>query len=141
MDREDLKIIAVFCTICLAAVTLYGATAVLLITKELPSEGVTGVADLTIYELDGSTLQTKLNWGVVKNGTYTKRSIIENTGNVPLSLSMAYSTHSWLSLSWNCTDHVLQPEQQVTAEWTLTLTNAPTNTPFSFDIEITGEET
>ena len=110
-------------------------------SRTVPTDGVTALADLEIYEFDGETIQTRLPWGTVGNGTYTNQSIVENKGNVPVTLSMETDeTYEWLDLTWNYTGYVIEPEAQVGIEWTLTLTNAPKNTTFAFNIVVTGTE-
>lgn len=128
----------------LAMFGILGVTMALTASRTVPTDGVTAVkasAELEIYEFDGVTIQTRLPWGTVGNGTYTNQSIVENLGSVALTLDMTTDeAYTWLELTWNCTGYVIEPEARVGIEWTLTLTDAPTKTPFDFNIAVTGTE-
>ena len=110
-------------------------------SRTVSTDGVTALAELEIYEFDGETIQTRLPWGTVGNGTHKNQSIVENQGNVNITLDMTTDkTDPWLELTWNYTGYVIQPQERVGIEWTLTLTNAPPGATFAFNIVVTGTE-
>jgi hypothetical protein len=86
--------------------------------------------------------------GNVDPGSTVSRTIyIKNTGNIPLTLSMAASgwsptgANTYLTLSWNRQDDVLDAEDSVSATFELTVaSDTGSLTSFSCSITITGTE-
>ncbi len=89
---------------------------------------------------------TSINWGSVSpGGTVTQTIYVNNTGSVPLTLSM--QTSNWsptgangpLTISWNQAGVVLAPGQSTAATISLTVAASTTGiTSFSVDISISG---
>lgn len=143
MDKSNLKIAATLTALFLA-IALPVSIAYLALTAhiQLPTSGVTTTAGLELYQLDGTTPQTTLDWGTIGNGTYPQQSILKNVGNTDLTLSMTTDeSYTWLDFSWNQEGTVLADGSQITITWTLTITDAPEGANFNFNITITGTET
>jgi hypothetical protein len=91
---------------------------------------------------------TALDVGNVNPGSTVSRTIyIKNTGNIPLTLTMAASgwsptgANTYLTLSWNREDDVLDASDSVSATFTLTVaSDTGSLTTFSCSITITGTE-
>jgi hypothetical protein len=91
---------------------------------------------------------TALNVGNVDPGSTVSRTIyIKNTGNIPLTLTMAASgwsptgANAYLTLSWNRQDDVLGAGDSVSATFELTVaSDTGSLTTFSCSITITGTE-
>jgi hypothetical protein len=91
---------------------------------------------------------TALNVGNVNPGsTITEIIYIKNTGSIPVTLTMATSgwsptgANTYLTLSWNRQDDVLDAEDSVSATFELTVaSDTGSLTSFSCSITITGTE-
>ena len=83
-----------------------------------------------------------LNWGKLSpNDSKTLTVLLTSTSNIAIRLNMTVSgLPSYLSLTWNREAYQLAPGQSVDASFTLTASNAPQGTSFSFDIIVTGME-
>ncbi len=116
-------------------------------SQSVASNGTISAVNVGIYtDVACTQACTSINWGNLAPGNSTTKIIyIKNNGNIPLTLSM--STPSWtpsnantyLTLSWDRTNAVLNPGNSVKATLTLTATaNAGSISAFSFNIIITG---
>ena len=88
-----------------------------------------------------------INWGMIEPGMSTNVSFyVRNEGNAPITLFLNSTNwnppriENYLSLTWNYTGEVLQPQQILPVNLTLTVAQHITGiTSFNFDIIIIGE--
>jgi hypothetical protein len=139
-----------------AALALTGITLTVVVLAALnasttvPLNGTINTsANIEAYsDIACTQLVTALNVGNVDPGSTVSRTIyIKNTGNIPLTLSMAASgwsptgANTYLTLSWNRQDDVLDAEDSVSATFELTVaSDTGSLTSFSCSITITGTE-
>lgn len=117
------------------------------ITQEVPFKGTITTLNVGVF-LDQECTQncTSMSWGGVYAGeSETKKVYIQNTGDVPLELSMSItdwqpeSANGPISMSWNKENTTLEPQEIVQATLTLTiLENATGITDFGYKMLITG---
>src|SRR4030067_1671225 len=113
----------------------------------IPSTGLVVAVNVGVYSDSACTLNlTSIDWGSVYPGGSVPRMIyVKNTGNVPMTLSMAAT--GWnpagaagqINVTWDKENDVLNSGQSTSA--TLTLSVSPTIsgvTSFSMSIVITG---
>jgi hypothetical protein len=120
------------------------------ITIVIVSNGsVNQISGLQVYSDSALTLPiTSIAWGALSPGTSgTSIIYLKNTGNVPLTLSIATNTFvpasasTYLTLTWNRGGVLLQPQTSTPATFTLTVSNSIVGvTTFTFNIVITGTE-
>ncbi|MCW4047988.1 MAG: hypothetical protein NWE99_10610 [Candidatus Bathyarchaeota archaeon] len=120
----------------------------ILSTQQIPSSGTITAVNVGVYTDSACTTNcTSISWGTIAPGNTTTRTVyVKNTGNVPVTLSMA--TSGWnptaangpITLSWNCTGTVLNAGQVAAATLTLSVSSSISSsiTSFSFNIAITG---
>jgi hypothetical protein len=110
------------------------------------SGSVTASANIAVYSDAGLTTPcSSLDWYTISPGSVTTKTIyLKNTGNQPLTLSMAPSGWSAgasgvLTLSWDKPGANLATGASTAAIFTLTAASSTgTVTSFSFNITITG---
>jgi len=91
---------------------------------------------------------TAIDWGPLSPGEARDCTVyVKNDGTAAEVLSMQTGNWTppevsgWLSMSWNCTDHVVPHETVVAAVLTLTVAPDASYTPsFEFDLTIIGTE-
>ena len=124
-------------------------TAGLISTQSLPSSGTISAVNIGVYSDSGCTQTcTSLDWGMVSPGSVvTKNVYVKNTGNVPVTLSMATSgwspsnANSYLTVSWNRQGTQLNAGQSIAATITLTVaSDTGSLNSFSFNATLTGTE-
>ena len=116
-------------------------------SQTVPTSGTVSSVNVGVYTDSGCTQNcTSISWGNLAPGSSITRTVyVKNTGNLPVTLSM--TTNNWqplsaptyLTLTWNRANNVLNAGATLSA--TLTLTAAPntgTITNFGFNIIITG---
>lgn len=120
---------------------------VLSASQSVTSTGTISAVNVGVYADNACTqAYTSINWGNLAPGSSTAKIVyIKNNGNVPMTLSMSSSNwtpsnaNTYLTLSWDRTNAVLNPGNSVMATLTLTATaNAGNISSFSFNIIITG---
>jgi hypothetical protein len=87
---------------------------------------------------------SSVNWGIVSpGGTKDITVYIKNTGNSPITLSMATSNwnptnaHNYMTLTWNYAGQTINANNVTPVTFTLTVSASITGiTNFSFDITI-----
>jgi hypothetical protein len=109
---------------------------------------IKGIGICVYSDSQCTTVLSSINWGYLEPGTTKNVAIyILNNGSVPVELTM--TTNNWfptsatgcMSLSWNCSGHVLSKESSVPALLTLSVySNATEIESFSFDITLIGTE-
>src|SRR4030067_908404 len=122
---------------------------VLVSSQTVTSGGTISAINVGVYSDSACTVNcTSIDWGATAPGNYTTRTVyVKNTGSVPVTLSMATNTwtpanaNSYLVLSWNRANNVLNPATSVPSTLTLTASSAAgAITTFSFNIVITGTQ-
>lgn len=91
---------------------------------------------------------SSINWGELQPSIMKNVTIyLKNEGNVKMKLSMTASNwspaqaSSYMTLSWNCENYVLNPGAVVSAVLTLSVSpNISGITSFRFDVIISGTE-
>ncbi len=143
------KQIAVIAAVA-AAIFLTGITiAALSANQTVPLAGTITAINLGVYTDSACTQNcTTLNAGTLSPGAiYTQTLYVKNTGNLPETLTMTVNNwnptnaNTYLTLTWNQQNVLLNPAQ--TVQGTLTLTVAPNTgslTSFSCSIIFTGTQ-
>jgi len=136
--------------IALAGILITVTTiAALSVSRTLPLNGTINTVNVEAYTNSACTIPcTALNVGNVNPGsTVTQTIYIKNTGSIPVTLTMVTSgwspasASSYLTLSWNRQNHVLNADASVSATLTLTVaSNTGSLTTFSCSVTITGTE-
>ncbi len=150
MSQVNAKRTALFVVAaCLIGMVISSAftLAILDAQRVIPSSGLVAAVNVGVYSDVACTLNlTSITWGNVYPGDSVPRTIyVKNTGNVPMTLSMA--TAAWnpagaagqITVAWDKENAVLNPGQSTSA--TLTLSVSPSIsgvTAFSVNIVITG---
>jgi hypothetical protein len=131
------------------AIFLTLVTAGLIATQTITSDGTVTTVNVGVYSDSECTQNcTSISWGTIYPSNSTSRTIyVKNTGVVPVTLTM--TTGNWMpttaseeiTLTWDQQNTVLNPEQSISANLTLSVDSDPGDlTNFSFDIVITGAE-
>jgi hypothetical protein len=125
-----------------------GTYAVLLVSRTIPTTGRIATIGVEVYsDSDATQVVTSIDWGDLTAGSSTVfPCYIKNTGNVVETLSM--STSGWtpatasdaITITWDRTDAVLNPDEVISATFTITVdeTIDTSITTFSNTITITG---
>ena len=125
------------------------ALAALSASRTVPLSGTITAVNVEAYQDSACTIPcTALNVGIVNPGSIVTQTVyIKNTGTVPVTLTMATSNWSpgnagsYLTLSWNRQNYVLNAGLSIQS--TLTLTAASDTgslTTFSCSVTITGTQ-
>lgn len=144
--------ISIAAIVAIAATSLFLTvltTGLLTTSQTVPASGtITGI-NVGVYTDSACTLNcTSIDWGTLAPGNSTSKTIyIKNTGNIPVTLSLATSNwvpsnaNTYLTLTWNRASYVLSAGASVSASLTLTASaSAGSITTFSFNIIITGTQ-
>ena len=116
-------------------------------SQSVQSSGNVTAVNVGVYSDSACTQNlTSIDWGTLAPGNSTTRTIyIKNTGTDPVTLSMTTSSwvpsnaNTYLTLTWNRANYVLNANTSVSATLTLTASaSAGALTTFSFNIVITG---
>jgi hypothetical protein len=141
---------AIGATIVIAAIGLFLTVltaGVLTSSQTVQSSGTITAINVGVYSDSACTQNlTSIDWGTLAPGNSTTRTIyIKNTGTDPVTLSMTTSSwvpsnaNTYLTLTWNRANYVLNANTSVSATLTLTASaSAGALTTFSFNIVITG---
>ena len=117
--------------------------------QRIQGSGVINSINVSVYsDSQLSNIASAINWGALSPGeTITKTVYIQNTGNIPLTLSLG--TEDWtptgtdthISLAWNYNGAVLESNQAVSVTLSLIISeNIQGVTGFNFDIIVTGNQ-
>jgi hypothetical protein len=147
--KQALKIAAVVLAVSMVLVNANMIFGLISTVLPLGSSGVISSADINAYQEAGCINErTSINWGTISPGGSDNVIVyLKNTGNVALSLSL--STDDWVPqgastyifLTWNYADQVIQPDQVLPVTFTLTISsNIVGITDFNFNIYITATE-
>ena len=150
MDQLKTKhaalLIAAACLIGIA-IGSTATSALLNSQRSIPSTGTVLTINVEAYSNPACTLNlTAIDWGNIYPGEPATQTIyVKNTGNAPLTLSMA--TNTWnpanaqgqLTVAWNKEGATLNPTQSSAADLTLTASPTISNVAsFTVNIVITG---
>jgi hypothetical protein len=147
--QKKIPAIAVVALIITALALTLTTAAILSSNQTAPLNGTLSAVNLGIFSDSACTqAATVLNVGTLSPGrTATQIVYIKNTGNVPETLTMTTnnwtpnSASSYLTLTWNHQNTVLNAEQSIQATITLTVaSNTDSLTTFSCDVTITGTQ-
>jgi len=120
--------------IVLAAVLIGAAAAVLYYTINNSGTVIPSIpANVT-------TTPNNIVWGEVARGTtYNVNLTLTNTGDFATSLLQLTGTApTGLTLTWNCTDQVLEPGKSIVANFILSVALDAPSEPFDFNMQIEG---
>ena len=144
------KIVAATIVVAAVSVALVALVSSLLTTyTTVNNNGTVKSIGVDVYwDLACTNKTSAIDWGTLESNTSKSVTVyIKNPGTAAAKLSM--TTGNWnptaassqISLSWNCTNYVLQQSQVVGARMTLSVSSAISGiSAFSFDITITGTE-
>lgn len=141
-----LAIAAVSIMVILLTMTTFGALSA---SRTVSLNGSITAVNVEVYSDSACTqLCTALDMGTVSPGSSASQTIwVKNTGTVPETLSMASGSWSpsnagsYLTMSWNRPNHVLNAGASVSATLTLTAAaNTGSLTTFSVSVTITGTQ-
>jgi hypothetical protein len=127
-------------------VSAFGA---LTTTQKVSSTGSISAIGVGIYSDNACTTPlTSISWGTLNPGSSINYTIyLENTGNIPVTLSMTTSNwnpssaSSYMTVTWNRGGYALPAGTVVQAVLALTVSSSITNiTSFSVDITITASQ-
>ena len=113
----------------------------------VPLSGTITTVNVGVYKDIGCTTNcTTLNVGTILSGETSEQIVyIKNTGTTPVTISMNVNNwnptnaNSYLSLSWNREDTILDPAETIQATLTLTTTeNADDLSSFGCDLTFIG---
>jgi hypothetical protein len=142
----SIAIIALTITALALALT---TAAVLSSSQNVPLSGTINAVNLGVYTDSQCTIPaTALTVGTLNpGGTTTQTVYVKNTGNIPETLTMTTTNwtpsnaNTYLTLSWNLQNTVLNAGAKATATLTLTAAaNTGTLTTFSCDVTLTGTQ-
>jgi hypothetical protein len=150
MEQVNAKRVAIFVvSACLIGMVVGSAVtlAVLNVQRAIPSSGLVVAINVGVYSDSGCTLNlTSIDWGNVYPGSSVPRTIyVKNTGNVPMTLSMAAS--GWnpvgaagqITVAWDKENAVLNAGQSSSATLTLSVLQSVSGvTSFSMNIIVSG---
>ena len=150
MEQVNAKRVAIFVvSACLIGMVVGSAVtlAVVNVQRAIPSSGLVVAVNVGVYSDAGCTLNlTSIDWGSVYPGGSVSRTIyVKNTGNVPMTLSMAAT--GWnpagaagqINVTWDKENATLNSGQSSSATLTLTVSqNVSGVTSFSMNIIVSG---
>ena len=131
------------------AVIIISAVVVLTMTRRIPTVGRIKAIGVEVYwDPDCSEVVESIDWGTMRPGDLAGVTLyFENIRNTNCTLSLNSSNwvpliaEQYLTLDWNYTDVVMEPEDVLTIQLTLyASTDTEGFTSFSFDILITAVE-
>ena len=150
MEQVNAKRVFLFVvSACLVGMVVGSAVtlAVLSVQRAIPSSGLVVAVNVGVYSDVACTLNlTSIDWGNVYPGGSVSRTIyVKNTGNVPMTLSMA--TTAWnpagaagqINVTWDKENTALNSGQSTSATLTLNVSQSISGvTSFSMNIIVAG---
>ena len=145
MQRIALATILAIVLACIAT-TVLGA---LIARRIISNVGNIKAVGAGVYSDSSCTIPiSSIDWGFLEPGSSKQFTIyVKNEGNVPIKLSMEVnnwnpqSASNYMTLTWDCQNHVLNPSDFAPAVLTLSVSQDISGvTSFSFDIIIIGAE-
>ena len=135
--------------ILLGLIIAGAAYAAITSTLTIPNVGtVTTVGVEAYWDVNATNPVEQIDWGACQPGVnYTETIYIMNSGNTPCNLT--FQTESWnpqnatncITLSWNYTGQILQPNQIIPVELQLSISDQISGIEqFSFNLVIIASE-
>jgi archaellum component FlaG (FlaF/FlaG flagellin family) len=121
----------------------------LVATRTISNSGSVTAVGVGVYsDSTCTTVLSAISWGTVNPGGVENYTMyVKNTGNVPVTLSMAVSNwnpstaSNYITLTWNKDKYLLPSGQVVQAVLTLSVSSSVSGvTSFGFNITITGTQ-
>ena len=149
MNNKKTAVPAIIAVAIVGMLLTMVTTAALSDSQILPFSGTISTVNVEAYTDSACTIPaTTLNVGSVSPGsTVTQTVYIKNTGTIPMTLTMTTSSWSptnagsYLTLSWNRQNYLLNAGQSVQATITLNVAaNTGTLATFSCSVTITGTQ-
>ena len=149
MQFKKIPSIAVIALVITALALTVTTAALLSSNQTVPLSGTINAVNLGVYSDSACTTPaTALTVGTLNpGGTTTQTVYIKNTGNVPETLTMTTgnwnpaNANTYLTLSWNRQNTVLNAGASIQATLTLTAAaNTGSLTTFSCDVTLTGTQ-
>lgn len=145
MQRQDITTGIIIVALIVAAIGI--TYAALQYFYSISNQGNILSISCVVQDAAGLSI-TNINWGTLDPGSTTDKLVyVKNDGSVQISLSIA--TEAWipvqasdyLTLSWNYTGQILNPNDQIPAILTLTVSSDVADiTTFEFTTVITATE-
>jgi hypothetical protein len=135
--------------IMMVAIMSMSTLGALVTTRSISNSGSVTAVGVGIYSDSACTnAVSAIAWGALNPGTVKTYTIyVDNVGTVPVTLSMTTgnwtpsTASSYMTLTWNQQNSVLQAGQVVQAVLTLSVSSSATGVAsFSFDMTITGTQ-
>jgi hypothetical protein len=123
------------------------ALAILTSNKSISNSGEIKGVNVNVYQDSACTISlSSWNWSLLEPGSSTLKTMyVKNEGNAPMTLNM--TTNTWIpsntptyvTVTWNRENAVVNPGNNVQANVTLTVSPSITGiTTFTFTLVITG---
>jgi archaellum component FlaG (FlaF/FlaG flagellin family) len=128
---------------------IMSAFGALVATQRITNSGSISAIGVGVYsDSNCMTPLSSISWGTLDpGGSVNYTMYVKNTGNIPVTLTMAPSNwnpttaSNYITLTWNQQNTVLSPNSVVQAVLTLSVSSSISSiTNFSCDITITGTE-
>jgi hypothetical protein len=135
--------------IMMVAIMSMSTLGALVTTRSISNSGSITAVGVGVYSNSACTnAVSAISWGALNPGAVNTYTVyIENVGTVPVTLSMTTgnwtpsTASSYMTLTWNQQNSVLQAGQVVQAVLTLSVSSSATGVAsFSFDMTITGTQ-
>ena len=135
--------------IMMIAIMSMSTLGALVTTRSISNNGSVTAVGVGVYSDSACTSAvSSISWGAMNPGNVQTYTVyIENTGTVPVTLSMTTgnwnpsTASSYMTLTWNQQNYVLPAGQVVQAVLTLSVSSSASGlASFSFDMTITGTQ-
>jgi hypothetical protein len=135
--------------IMMIAIMSMSTLGALVTTRSISNSGSVTAIGVGVYSDSACTnAVSSISWGALNPGAVNTYTVyIENVGTVPVTLSMTTgnwipsTASSYMTLTWNQQNSVLQAGQVVQAVLTLSVSSSASGVAsFSFDMTITGTQ-
>ena len=142
--------IVIISTMVALSLTTVAVSGLLSANQRIPVSGAISTVNVAVYgDSQLTNPVTSIEWGTIAPGeTATKTVYIKNTGNLPVTLTLATEnwdptgSDSYLTLTWNYSGYPLQADGSIAVTLSLQVSsNIQDITAFNFDIVITGTQT
>lgn len=149
MERQKLNVTIMLATALTAIIMTTLVFGLLSTSHRIQNQvSVRATIGIGVYSDQACTIPlTTINWGeVIPGQSYQRTLYVKNLGNIRVKLSMAVgnwtpsSASSYLSLTWNRGDYVLEVGASVGATLTMTVSQTAQGGSFSFDVSIIATE-
>jgi len=149
MEKQQINLTVILAITLAAIVTTALVLGLLTTSQRIPNSGnVKATIGIGVYsDKDCTNPLSSIDWGEVQAGqSYSRTIYIKNNGNIKVQLSMTAgnwtpsTASNYLTVSWNCTNYILDVGKTVGANITLSVASTAVGDSFSFDITIVATE-